>query len=584
MMTILSAVSKLPDDKFTDILSNPEQIQVIREQVYSPIKSKNVRTDTGKMNKAEIENCFNVSLTSAPNDKYEIEDHNTDRQIINVAIAYYKSRIDATPERNRGLLRKAVECFRQGDGIDWINQTCNTAGIVSPVTAQDPTPNKPARKKADMRKAKSPAVSRDTAKTMPEISAPAPDPVQPVPVSASLEPVPSYKAVPEYQVIDTPEENISCISKESFWDYSTAKEIMSEEPEPYLIQGMFRKGSIVTIAATQNAGKTLLLLDIMGAVASGANFLPTKNDGSGGFETTQGACVLIDFEGDRSDTASRLIATIDTYCEATGLEPKDIPVLVKYMPIDWEGNDNQFPEKIYKAVSALPDPYNKPAVIAFDTYTAFSNVENENDSAQAQHVFTRFKKLRSLFADANTTIFITQHMRKLNGKSFDSIDMEDIRGASGTAGATSDIWMLAETKEDKTIKKFRQVKNKARVRDDETKVIQFRYENNNDGSLSQARFFMLTGTDAKQAQEKETQRKLKNSTKRENDVIAFIASHPNCSLSRIWKKEYPDRLQVTFNTLKPMVDKLIAEGKLLNLSPDESGYILCVNRSHESEY
>lgn len=367
------------------------------------------------------------------------------------------------------------------------------------------------------------------------------------------------------------------ISKNGFWNYSIAKEIIAEEPEPYLIHGMFRKGSIISIAATQNAGKTLLLMDILASIASGANFLPDTK-GNGGFKTEQGTCLFIDFEGDRLDTASRLIASIDTYSNVTGKDGEDIPVMVKYMPMDWRGSDSDFPIKIYQAITSLPEPYNAPSVIAFDTYTAFSDVENENDRAQATKIFERLKQLRNLFKIYNnidTTIFITQHLRKLNTKSFEKLDMDDISGAGSQAAAASDIWLLAESDEPNT-KKFRQVKGKARARDEEIKVIKFHYVNNNDGSLSEARFFMLTGTDAKKAQEVMTERRQQNNTKRKNEIMAYIAAHPNCSINQMTKADNPDRLQISKKTATPIVDELIKNGKLINLTPDGKGYTLCI--------
>ena len=388
-----------------------------------------------------------------------------------------------------------------------------------------------------------------------------------------LEAVAQFQAGEDPQRITNPER----ISKEGFWDYETARAILNEEPEPYLIHGMFRKGSIVTIAATQNAGKTLLLLDIMGSIASGANFLPDK-EGKGGFQTEQGPCVFLDFEGDRSDTAARMVATIDTYSDVTGKDPKkDIPILIKYMPMDWKGTDDNLPFMIHSEIENLPEPYNNPSVIAFDTYTAFSNVENENDSGQAQHVFNRLKQLRARFKDTNVTIFITQHLRKLNGKTFENLTMEDIRGAGGAAGAASDIWLLSETSDDSTVKKFRQVKNKARARDEETKVLQFRFENNNDGSLSRARFFMLTGTDAAAAKKIQSAQRKRNDSKKEDEIAAFVATHPNCSISRMCKQEYEDRLKMGFTTVKPLVDRMIASGRIFNLSTDPNGYSLCIN-------
>lgn len=163
MKKILTEIEKLSDSVFLSLTSDPERMTAIREQMYSPIRSKNVRTDTGKMTKEEIEKTFNVSLVSAPDNRYEITDHNTDRQAVNVTLSYYKSRWDVTPEKNRGALKEALFCFGQGEmttdengrkkydngNADWMNRICENAGITSSIPS--PTSDT-AQSKAEKRK------------------------------------------------------------------------------------------------------------------------------------------------------------------------------------------------------------------------------------------------------------------------------------------------------------------------------------------------------------------------------------------------------------------------------------------------
>ncbi len=127
---VLKCVQNVPDSRFADILRNPQRMTAIREQVYTPIKSKNTH-----MTKADTEQFFNVALNPDPENKYKhtiSEDRNSDRQLLDRAIAFYTMRIRITPEKNMGELRKAVTCFGQADGIAWIYSICQDAGISLP--------------------------------------------------------------------------------------------------------------------------------------------------------------------------------------------------------------------------------------------------------------------------------------------------------------------------------------------------------------------------------------------------------------------------------------------------------------------
>lgn len=114
----LRHIEKVPNDVFDKILSDPDRMTAIKTQVYSPITSKNTH-----MSKADTERFFNVTLVSDQENKSRhviSEDRNNDRDLLNRALAFYFMRITATPERNRGELKKAAACFGQPDGLPWI--------------------------------------------------------------------------------------------------------------------------------------------------------------------------------------------------------------------------------------------------------------------------------------------------------------------------------------------------------------------------------------------------------------------------------------------------------------------------------
>ena len=127
---VLKCVQNVPDSRFADILSDPQRMTAIREQVYTPIRSKNTH-----MTKPDAEQFFNVALNPDPENKNRhtiSEDRNSARQLLDRAIAFYVMRIMITPEKNMGELRKAVTCFGQADGIAWIRSVCQDAGINLP--------------------------------------------------------------------------------------------------------------------------------------------------------------------------------------------------------------------------------------------------------------------------------------------------------------------------------------------------------------------------------------------------------------------------------------------------------------------
>ena len=406
------------------------------------------------------------------------------------------------------------------------------------------------------------------------------------PPSASVKPVapapvePVEPAVPASLPVDDELEGVTVLSQigvNGFWDYATAKAVKEEEPEPWLIESLIRKGTANLLVAQANSGKTNFVMDMLTAVASGAPFLP-KPDGTGkfvdGFETQQGATILLDFEGDRADTASRQVAVIDTYKDITGRE--DIPFLVGFMP-SFVGSSDDMPEQIYNTITSLPAPYNKPAFIVLDTYGAFAHLKDEDDNAEVQRFWDRVKLLKKLFAEAgmNTAFMLTAHTRKLNDKSIGNISLDDIRGASASGGAISEAYYLEKVKGDPDIKQFKELKAKGKQENTEIKRLQMFYENNEDGTFRRMHFGMIDGTDAKTLQKEKRSRKQASDNKKKTAIIDFVKAHAGCSVSRICRTQYEDRLQMGITTVQTLVDELIAEGKIINTGEDDK-YCLTV--------
>lgn len=284
MKDILSKIEKLPDSVFMSLTSDPDRMTAIREQMYSPIRSKNVRTGTGettrKLTKEEIESLFNVSLSSTPDSKFEITDHNSDRQVVNLVLSYIKSRWDSTTDKNRAPLREALYCFGQGEMIitpdgkkkydngnaDWMNRICESAGIVT----ETPSPvENTAHQKAEKRK----QATSQRPQVMPKIGAASPQ-TQGAPVAdrAELRSQPAPITAKESEKPLLPLQSISVL------------DCMEIEPKRYLVDGLIEAGTITQYAGKEKGGKTYTLMHMALSMSAGLSWLgrSTMTDVKGG--------------------------------------------------------------------------------------------------------------------------------------------------------------------------------------------------------------------------------------------------------------------------------------------------------------
>jgi hypothetical protein len=401
--------------------------------------------------------------------------------------------------------------------------------------------------------------SKSVTPSVPAPSAPVEPALDPVPVPADDELEPYNKPIPG-------------IGIGAFMDLKTAQEVLTAEPEPYLIEDFIRKGTLVAFVAESNSGKTNFAMDMCAHVASGADYLP-KPDGIGnftdGFTVHPGACIYLDFEGDLHDTASRFVAVIEYQKEITGKD--DIPFLVYHMPT-FIGSSSCMPNDIYTAITTLPEQYRNPALVMFDTYGAFANLKNEDDNAESQRLWNNMKQLKVLFP--NTVFGVLMHTRKLNERktNIGNISIDDIRGASASAGALSDVWYIQQDKDEPDVKLLKQIKAKGRQRDPEIKRIQMFYEHNDDGTFSTMHFGLVEGTTAKTLQEKNKARRQSSNNKKKKAILEFVNAHPGCSISYMCRGE--NRLKMAYETAQKFVDELIAEGKLINSSDTENATCL----------
>ena len=173
---ILRHIQSLPDNAFADLISDPERMQTIKNQFHSFIEVNNVKTQDGrKLRKTEVEDLFNVSVKFGEKQRFIIEeDRNDGRNVLNLFLSYYISRLEVTPPRNRGELKQSVFCLGHGNktisqdeegktktqydtgNIDYIVTLLNEHGISHNIVTSDNAEQKPkdeAQKRAErMRK------------------------------------------------------------------------------------------------------------------------------------------------------------------------------------------------------------------------------------------------------------------------------------------------------------------------------------------------------------------------------------------------------------------------------------------------
>lgn len=307
MKTILTKIEQLPDDMFVSVLSDPDQMKAVREQMYSPIRSKNVRTESGKMRKDEIESLFNVSLTSTPDNKYEVTDHNTDRQVIDRVLSYLKSRWDATPEKNRGALKEALYCFGQGEvtadpngrktydngNADWMNRICESAGISSAVPTQ--TPDKAQKKDDDGKPAPDPVQSNNNAQTKAQKrkQATANRPKQMPPIGAASQATNTQQQTANSSQSQQGQQGQAPNNAQSQAQGQaqllplqpiSVIDCITIEPKRYIVDGLIEAGTITQFAGKEKIGKSYVLMHMALSMSAGNSWLgrDTMTDVQGG--------------------------------------------------------------------------------------------------------------------------------------------------------------------------------------------------------------------------------------------------------------------------------------------------------------
>ena len=104
----LEEIKRIPDNVFSDILSDEQKMNTIRDQFTKLISNRKIGDGKAYRRFFDTEN---------------------DRDLLNRIIVYYKARIDWTNPKQQGIIKQNLACFGQDDGISWINGICDDTGI-----------------------------------------------------------------------------------------------------------------------------------------------------------------------------------------------------------------------------------------------------------------------------------------------------------------------------------------------------------------------------------------------------------------------------------------------------------------------
>ena len=258
---ILQYIEKLPAESFSELTSDPDRMQAVRDQFHAFIEGGNVRTQSGgKLKTGEISSLFDITVTFVKTDdgktKLSVtEDRNDDRHMLNRFLSYYASRLEVTPPRNRGELKKALACLGSDDNVTYVLNVCQQAGVPvrsDPVVTDRKTE---AQKKAER---------AERAKKHPTG-------VLPVTI-----PEPAPKPTPQKQ------EDHSVTVPETLGEFHvftplTLDDILTTPPLDFLTDNLIVRNTVNVFFAPAKTGKTYLCLNYAVSMAMGIPFVGMEN-------------------------------------------------------------------------------------------------------------------------------------------------------------------------------------------------------------------------------------------------------------------------------------------------------------------
>lgn len=274
IMLALQAVQALPDEVFTPLM-NEDTVTAIINQVYVPIHTRNTH-----LNADDTKRLFGIGSLDDINELKKL----SHRELLNSVIVFYKARFYITPDRNKGALRKATQCFGMGDKAEeFINSVCEQAGIKripqggiggggeAPDT-ETSAPSEPKPKKTD-------AQEKDKRAKRMQIHKTGELPVQPVPTVPEPQGVPAQQAQvkPAEAPVTSGTEEPEGLPEYHIFEPLTLNSLIETPPLDFLTDNLIVKNTVNVFFAPAKTGKTYLCLNYAVCMAMGIPFLGMEN-------------------------------------------------------------------------------------------------------------------------------------------------------------------------------------------------------------------------------------------------------------------------------------------------------------------
>jgi hypothetical protein len=265
------------------------------------------------------------------------------------------------------------------------------------------------------------------------------------------------------------------------WRVLNAADLMQPPAPPvYLIDGMVRMPSLVTLYGAPGSLKTMLLMDLAVCVAAGIPWLdPLPNRGTGGaYGVKQGPVLWLDCDGGRN----RLQERFGALCRAHKVT-RQVPLHAIPIPTPlFNAGDSLDPDLLAAQIDDLG-----ACMCVIDNLGTVSGGADEN----ASQMVDIMARLRGITEQTGAVLWPIHHARK--GSSNGGREGDRLRGHSSIE-ASLDLALLIERESDTV------TLQSTKTRDDPVRPFEamWTYEQSANRALLEGRFWHLRETTAKQ--------------------------------------------------------------------------------------
>ena len=368
----LEEIKRIPDNVFSDILSDEQKMNTIRDQ-FTRLNS-NRKVGDGKASTRFF-------------------DTENDRDLLNRIIVYYKARIDWTNPKQQGIIKQNIACFSQDDGISWINGICDDAGI----SFIKPTIKTEQEKDAEQAAGRDAVEAHLTGKKKP--------------VRNQQKPIPMPETVTGEQDQEQPKELIPI----------SALDCMKITPKRYILDGLIEDETITLFSGREKIGKTYVLMNMALCMAAKTPWLELET-----MSDVDGCVLWLNLDMSRN-TASRRIYEI-THGISESWNVRDQHLFDRFFMMDGQTFRDADCKDSFEffgdsdAVQRLQEfIISRNVKVCFiDNLIQIEGAAQENSSNDIQKVFNRVKLLRDI---THCSFILIHHTTKDGGRGRGSSDI-----------------------------------------------------------------------------------------------------------------------------------------------------------------